>query len=95
MGGSAAAPFALLYGAGNGLFTIVRGTLPLALFGEKNYGHRLGVINIPSRIAQAAAPFGVILLMDRSASLALTVLATGSALALILLLALKAPRQAQ
>ena len=95
MGEAAAAPFALLYGAGNGLFTIVRGTLPLALFGEKNYGHRLGVINIPSRIVQAAAPFGVTLLMDRSASSALEVLASGSLFALVLLLILKAPRPIQ
>ena len=33
LGGPAAAVFALLHGAGNGLLTISRGTLPLALFG--------------------------------------------------------------
>ena len=36
-GGGAAAAFALLHGAGNGILTIARGTLPLAIFGPENY----------------------------------------------------------
>ena len=55
--------FALLHGAGNGLLTIARGTLPLALFGPVGYGFRQGTIGAAARLAQAAAPisFGVLL----------------------------------
>jgi hypothetical protein len=57
LAGPVAAPaFALFYGAGNGVLTIVRGTLPLAVFGPDGYGRRLGVLNAPARLAQAAAP---------------------------------------
>lgn len=49
-GGPAAAAFALLHGAGNGLLTIARGTLPLAIFGPENYGYRLGLLGAPSRV---------------------------------------------
>lgn len=61
--GVAAPAFALLHGAGNGLLTIARGTLPLALFGPVGYGFRQGTIAATARIAQAVAPiaFGVLL----------------------------------
>lgn len=55
-GGPAAFAFALLHGAGNGILTIAKGTLPLALFGAAGYGARLGWLNAPARILQAAAP---------------------------------------
>jgi len=58
--GGGAAPamaYSLLHGAGNGLITIVRGTLPLALFGHAGYGERQGVIAVLARAMQAAAPF--------------------------------------
>ncbi|WP_019956276.1 MFS transporter [Yoonia vestfoldensis] len=55
-GGPAAFAFALLHGAGNGILTIVKGTLPLAVFGAAGYGQRLGWLNAPARILQAAAP---------------------------------------
>ena len=56
-GAPAAWPFALLHGAGNGIMTIARGTLPLQLFGPQGYGVRQGWVTLPARIAQAAAPF--------------------------------------
>jgi len=61
--GVMAPAFALLHGAGNGLLTIARGTLPLALFGPVGYGFRQGTIGAAARLAQAAAPiaFGVLL----------------------------------
>ena len=62
-GGGAAAGFALLHGAGNGLLTIARGTVPLALFGRENYAYRLGLLSAPSRICQALAPLAFGLLM--------------------------------
>ncbi|MBV0911105.1 MFS transporter [Anianabacter salinae] len=55
-GGPAAYAFALLHGAGNGILTIAKGTLPLALFGEAGYGQRIGWLGAPARILQAAAP---------------------------------------
>jgi MFS family permease len=48
--------FALLHGSGNGILTIAKGTLPLALFGPQGFGQRQGWIMAPSRVAQALAP---------------------------------------
>ena len=56
LGGPAALVFAVLHGAGNGILTIAKGTLPLALFGPSGYGARLGWLNAPARVLQAAAP---------------------------------------
>jgi len=55
-GGWLAFPFAVLHGAGNGILTIVRGTVPLKIFGADNYGYRLGLLGVPARLAQAGAP---------------------------------------
>jgi len=57
--------FAVLHGAGNGMITIAKGTLPLAVFGDAGYGHRLGVLNVLARAMQAAAPFAFGLVLDR------------------------------
>ncbi len=57
--------FALLHGAGNGMITIVKGTLPLALFGPQGYGRRSGLLSAPARTLQSAAPFLFGLLLDR------------------------------
>src|SRR5262249_6472138 len=63
--GTAAIPaFALLHGAGNGILTIARGTVPLAIYGPVNYGYRLGILGVPARIAQAAAPLLFAVLID-------------------------------
>jgi predicted MFS family arabinose efflux permease len=63
-GSPAAAVFTLLHGAGNGVMTIAKGTLPLALFGPQGYGLRQGWLTAPSRFAQAGAPFAFGLAMD-------------------------------
>ncbi len=62
-GAGAVPAFALLHGAGNGILTIARGSVPLAIYGPANYGYRLGVLGAPSRVAQAGAPlvFGVLI----------------------------------
>jgi MFS family permease len=52
-----AAAFALMFGAANGLITIARGAVPLALFGAEGYGRLIGRIAGPSLLMQAAAPF--------------------------------------
>lgn len=87
----AAAPFAILYGAGNGLFTIVRGTLPLVLFGAQNYGGRLGALNVPARLVGAIAPVLFALGLAKSEPGALGVLIAACLLALICLFALRKP----
>ncbi len=46
----------IFYGAGIGLESIARGTLPLALFGKDRYPAIVGRIAMPSLIAQAASP---------------------------------------
>jgi hypothetical protein len=90
-GGGAAAAFALLHGAGNGILTIARGTLPLAIFGPENYGYRLGLLGAPSRICQALAPLGFGLLIGPLGGKVLIVssLLSISALGVLMLL----PRQ--
>jgi MFS family permease len=57
--------FALLHGAGNGMITIAKGTLPLALFGPRGYGERNGLLAAPARLTQSVAPFLFGLLLDR------------------------------
>jgi hypothetical protein len=52
----AAIAFALLYGMSNGIMTINRGTLPLALFGPNGYATVLGWLAVPVLMAQAVAP---------------------------------------
>ncbi|HKS18931.1 MAG TPA: MFS transporter [Bradyrhizobium sp.] len=84
-GGGAASVFAIFHGAGNGILTIARGTLPLAIFGPKNYAYRLGLIGAPSRMAQAVAPLAFGLLVDSMGS---RVLIVSSALSLAALAAL-------
>ena len=84
-GGGASSVFSIFFGLGNGILTIARGTLPLAIFGPKNYGYRLGIIGAPARMAQAAAPLAFGLLIEAMGS---RVLIVSSALSLSALLAL-------
>ncbi len=49
--------FALVFGAGQGLASIVRGAVPLALFGAPGYGRRLGHLAAMRNLTMAAAPF--------------------------------------
>jgi len=42
LGPGAITAFAVLHGAGNGLLTIAKGTVPLAIFGPVGYGLRNG-----------------------------------------------------
>lgn len=73
-GGVMAAPFMALHGGGHGITTIARGTVPLAVFGPKDYGYRLGLLGAPTRITQAFAPLLFSLVLDHAgaASLYLT-----------------------
>jgi predicted MFS family arabinose efflux permease len=88
VGAPAAAVFGILHGAGNGILTIAKGTLPLVIFGPQGYGHRQGLLMVPARIAQALSPwlFGVAL--ERWGSGALVVSASIGVLALLALFTL-------
>lgn len=61
----AVACFCILYGLSNGVLTIVRGTLPQALFGSDNYGAISGAMAGPSLVAKAAGPVIGALLLGR------------------------------
>ncbi|MBB3951030.1 arsenite efflux MFS transporter ArsK [Aureimonas jatrophae] len=59
-----AAVFAALFGLGNGLYSIVGGTLPLALFGPEGYGALQGRVTSIRLIVGSAAPFAFALATD-------------------------------
>jgi Na+-translocating ferredoxin:NAD+ oxidoreductase RnfD subunit len=65
--------FAVLYGASNGVMTIVRGVVPAELFGRNDYGTLLGRLARPQFIARAMAPaaFAVLVALDAQRTLAL------------------------
>ncbi|NQW93363.1 MAG: MFS transporter [Polaromonas sp.] len=71
VGVPAGAAFTLLHGAGNGVLTIAKGTLPLVLFGVKDYGLRQGILMVPARFAQALSPYLFGLAIDHYGSGAL------------------------
>jgi hypothetical protein len=84
-----AVTFAFLYGAGNGISTIARGTLPLVLFDHRTYGAVVGRLLVPSYVASAVAPFAYALVIERwgeagAMHLSLAVSATALAAALML-----------
>ncbi|HEV2549449.1 MAG TPA: MFS transporter [Stellaceae bacterium] len=91
LGAPGAAVFALLHGAGNGMLTIAKGTLPLAIFGPHAYGLRTGWLSAPARIMQAAAPVAFGLCIDAFGSAAVAVSAGLSLAALAALLAIRMP----
>ena len=94
MGAPAVPFFAFLHGAGNGLLTIARGTLPLALFGSTAYGLRSGLIGAPARLTQAAAPFLFGLVLDSSLTMALVLSSSLMLASLLCLMFLSVERPA-
>lgn len=88
-GGAATSVFAVFHGAGNGVITIARGTLPLSIFGPQNYGYRLGLIGAPARMTQAAAPLLFGFLIDAMGSRVLIVSSLLSLTAVAALLMLR------
>jgi len=78
-----AAAFALSFGAANGLITIARGAVPLALFGAAGYGALIGRIAGPSLLMQAAAPLALALVIERTSDPA--ALACAAAFAMVAL----------
>ncbi len=72
---AAACVFAVILGAGSGLKSIVQGTLPLALFGRRAYGERLGRIASVRLVMASVAPFVLALMLETSAIAALATMA--------------------
>jgi len=54
--GAPAGAALVAYGAGNGLWSIARGALPLAIFGPDDYATVMGRLATPMLLASAAAP---------------------------------------
>ena len=84
---SAALAFAVLYGASNGLVTIAKGAVPLALFGPKGYGEVLGIISAPNLVLNAAAPLLFAMLLASMSAQGALLVAGGAALASCLCMA--------
>src|SRR4029079_10733424 len=77
---SSAAAFAIMFGAANGLITITRGALPLALFGADGYGRLMGRISGFWLLMQSAAPLVMAFVAERASDANALTLAAGSAL---------------
>lgn len=70
----------IVYGAGNGIWSIARGALPLAMFGPDRYPQLMGRLAMPVLVAQALSPLAGALLFDHlGAGSLLAVLAAGAA----------------
>jgi hypothetical protein len=92
VGGPAAAVFALLHGAGNGMLTIAKGTLPLAVFGPVGYGRRTGWLSAPARVMASVSLVLFGLCIDYLGAAAVLVSAALSLTALVALLMIRSPR---
>ena len=78
----------IVYGAGVGIQSIARGTLPLALFGKSDYAIVMGRLAMPALIAQSVSPTLAAYLMQAAGISATLATLTGLALANIALVAL-------
>lgn len=79
----------IFYGAGIGLESIARATLPLSIFGARDYAPIMGKLAMPSLMAQAAAPtIGALLIQFLGIDAALTIVVMAAALNVVLALAL-------
>ena len=88
-----AAAFAVMFGMANGLLTIARGAVPLALFGAAGYGHLMGRIGGPYLVMQAIAPLVLAFVVERSSDpAALAVVASFAAISLIAFAAVRRPK---
>ena len=83
-GFATAALFVALFGAANGLATIVRGAVPLALFGANGYGEVLGRLATPVLFTNAVAPMLFAVVAERyGLRLGVSILACVSVLAVV------------
>jgi hypothetical protein len=62
----AALAFGLVFGAGQGLSFIIRGVLPLELYGRKGYGALTGKINSVRLVVSASGPFVIAFVFEHA-----------------------------
>src|SRR5215472_9887724 len=87
-----AAIFAIMFGMANGLLTIARGTVPLALFGAAGYGRLVGRIGGPFLVVQAVAPVVVTFVADHACdAIGLALVAAFAAIALVCFALIRQP----
>jgi len=91
-GVAAAALFAVMYGMANGLLTIARGTVPLALFGASGYGRLVGRIGGPFLAVQSVAPVVLTYVAEHASdATGLALVAAFAAVALVCFALIRAP----
>lgn len=78
----------VLYGAGNGIFSIAKGALPLALFGPARYAPIMGRLARPGLVAQAVGPTVGALLLSIAGTDQILIMLAALTLANLLLVAL-------
>lgn len=89
----AAATFAVMFGMANGLLTIARGAVPLALFGAAGYGRIIGRIGGPYLVMQAIAPLVLAFVAERTSDpMVLVVVAAFAAISFIGFAAVRPPK---
>lgn len=87
-----AAVFALMFGGANGLITIARGAVPLALFGATGYGRLMGRLAGPFLLMQAAAPLVMAFVVERASdAVALTLTGIFAAIAVACFVSIRRP----
>ncbi|MCW5591540.1 MAG: MFS transporter [Burkholderiales bacterium] len=88
--------FSVLYGASNGVMTIVRGTVPAEIWGREGYGGLTGLMATPVLLARAAGPFfaaGVLAVAGGYRAVALALAAVSLAAGLAFFLAVRDRRR--
>jgi predicted MFS family arabinose efflux permease len=60
----AVALFCILYGLSNGVMTILRGTLPAAMFGRRHYGAISGALAAPALLSKASGPLAMAVVLE-------------------------------
>jgi hypothetical protein len=88
-----ATAFVIMMGLSNGLITIARGAVPLALFGAAGYGRMIGRIARPALVIQATAPLVIAFVAERTSDpVAIALAGTLVLVSLICFLAIRRPR---
>jgi MFS family permease len=89
-----AAAFMVMFGMANGLITIARGTVPLALFGAAGYGALIGRIALPFLLMQAIAPLVLAFVAERTSDpVVLMVTAALALIAFVCFVTLRGPKE--
>lgn len=80
----------VLHGAGMGIMSIARGTVPLALFGAPDYAVLMGRLAAPSLLAQAISPLIAAIILESMGATGVLLALCGVALANVVIVAILA-----